>query len=166
MASWESAYIYPLFSDPSEGRSYPDLGSIPGPFLLHNYQPVAFSGTTISKSKFTRGIWGSAHIYPLFTDPSYGRSYPNLGSIPGPSPWHNYQPVRIYGWHHWDQPISIRYSPIRLRAAVYDCGTPWTFLLPFLFAPTLILGASQVHFSGTVFSRAEYMFGADLSVIQ
>ena len=33
LASWGSTNIYPLFTDPSEGRSYPDLGSIPGPFL-------------------------------------------------------------------------------------------------------------------------------------
>ena len=40
VASWESVHFYPLFTDPSEGSSYPVLVSSPGPFLWHNYQPV------------------------------------------------------------------------------------------------------------------------------
>ena len=101
VASQGSARIYPLFSDPSEGSSYPDLGSSPGPFLWHNYQP---------DQNLWVASWGSARIYPLFSYPSEGSSYPDLGS--NPFLWHNYQPVRIYGWHHGNQPGSIRYSVI------------------------------------------------------
>ena len=85
--------------------------------------------------------WGSAHVYPLFTHPSEGRSYPELGSIPGPFLWQTYQPVRIYGWHQLDQPMSIRYSPIRLRVD-----------------PTLISEASQVHFFGSVICLYDRVF--------
>ena len=98
MASWESAQIYLLFTDPSEGRSYPDLGSIPGPIFRHNYQPVtswesahtyplftSFSLAQLSASQNLQvASWESAHTYPLFIHPSEGKSYPDLGSIPGP----------------------------------------------------------------------------------
>ena len=137
----------------------PDLSviqrSVPDTTLTLGAFQVLFSGTTISQSLSTGGIMGiPPQIYPLFTNPSEGKSYPDLRSIPGPFLWHNYQPVRIYGWHHGDQPISICYSPVRLRVD-----------------PTLTSGASQVHFSGTVISQAESMcgimgVGADLSVIQ
>ena len=107
------------------------------PTLTSGASEVVFSGTPICQSESTGGIMGIAHIYSLFTDQSEGSSYPDLGSIPGPFLWHNYQPVAS-----WGLPISIRYSPIRLRVD-----------------PTLTSGASQVHFFGTVISRAESVCG-------
>ena len=86
--------------------------------------------------------WESAQIYPLFTDPSESISYPGLGSIPGPFLRHNYQPFRIYGCYHRNQPSFIRYSPMCLRVA-----------------PTLTSGAFQILFFGTTISQSESMGG-------
>ena len=97
--------VYPLFTEPSEGRSYPEQSHSRSFYLV---QLSTIQNLLVAS-------WGSAHNYPLFSHPSEGRSYPDLWSIPGPFIWHNYQPVRIYGWHHGDQPISIRYSPIHLK---------------------------------------------------
>ena len=155
------------------------------PPAQHGFRPV-----TTSLIRINGWYSGITQVYPLFTEPSEGRSYTDLGSIPGPFLWHNYQPVestggimgiipdlsfRIYRWHHGNQPGYIRYSPIRPRVdptltsvafQVIFSGTTISQsestsgilgIIPYLSVYSLISGASQIHFFCTVIIRAVYV---------